>query len=281
MRLPNLAIHLNRGVNEEGLKFQLQDQLALIFAENDDGAAEAGLREYLAAELGTTADAVTAWDLAVTDLQPGARFGREREFIANSQLDNLASCHAGLHALVNERPAQGVTMLACFDHEEVGSESHRGAAGNFLPSVMERLLAAVEARDAAGEVAARSWLVSADMAHAWNPNFPQAYDATHAPQVNGGPAIKLNAKQRYASDGEGEAWFRAACDRVGVPVQRYVHRNDIPCGSTIGPISAARLGIRTVDVGSPMWAMHSARESAGARDPAYLVAAFRSCLAEV
>ncbi|MCS4505823.1 putative M18 family aminopeptidase 2 [wastewater metagenome] len=277
VRLPNLAIHLNRGVNEDGLKFQLQDQLGMVFSDR----ANNGLTPFLAEELGHDPGAVLGWELALTDTQPGTRFGADGEYIANGQIDNLASCHAGLCALVQEAPAEGVTLLACFDHEEVGSESHRGAAGTFLPATVERILAATDAAAGREAIFARSWVVSADMAHAWNPNFPQAYDQRHAPRVNGGPVIKLNAKQRYASDGEGEIYFRHACERAGVPVQRYVHRNDLPCGSTIGPITAARLGIRTVDVGGAMWAMHSARESAGALDPAYLVSAFRACLSEV
>ena len=277
LRLPNLAIHLNRRVNEDGLKFQLQDQLGMVFSDRP----EDGLGVFLASELGHDPEAILGWELALTDTQPGARFGANGEFIANGQIDNLASCHAGLLAFGEQAPDRGVTMLACFDHEEVGSESHRGAAGTFLPAVVDRLLAATNAAARREIIFARSWVISADMAHAWNPNFPQAYDQRHAPRVNAGPVVKLNAQQRYASDGEGEMYFRQACERAGVPVQRYVHRNDLPCGSTIGPITAARLGIRTVDVGAPMWAMHSARESAGALDQAYLAAAFRACLSEV
>ena len=277
VRLPTLAIHLNPRVNEDGLKFQLQDQLNMVFADRGKGA----LAAFLAAELGHDPEAILGWELALTDTQPGARFGADGEFIANSQIDNLASCHAGLLAFGRQAPARGVTMLACFDHEEVGSESHRGAAGTFLPAVVDRLLTATDAAAQREAIFARSWVVSADMAHAWNPNFRQAYDEPLAPRVNAGPVVKLNAKQRYASDGEGEMYFRRACERAGVPMQRYVHRNDLPCGSTIGPITAARLGIRTVDVGAPMWSMHSARESAGARDPAYFTAALRACLSEV
>ncbi|WP_435105017.1 M18 family aminopeptidase [Arhodomonas sp. AD133] len=282
LRLPNLAIHLNRGVNEDGLKFQLQDQLNLVLGDvSASTGMNRGLPEFLAERLGVDHESIAGWELAVADTQPGARFGWDGEYIANSQLDNLASCHAGLYALVSQAPREGISVLACFDHEEVGSESHRGAGGSFLSDTLERVLAATDAHANRHRMFARSWLISADMAHAWNPNFPQAYDFAHAPRVNGGPVVKVNAKQRYATDAEGEAYFRAACARAGVPVQRYVHRNDLPCGSTIGPISASRLGIRTVDVGSAMWAMHSVRESGGARDPGYLVRAFQACFAEI
>ena len=166
-------------------------------------------------------------------------------------------------------------MAALFDHEEVGSESASGAAGPLLADVIERLLAGsgIDSVDDVRRVIASSSCVSADNAHAIHPNYPERHDAEHAPLVNHGPAIKLNANQRYATDAVTAALFRSCCEKAGVPVQTFVSRNNIPCGSTIGPLTATRLGIATVDVGVPQLSMHSARELCGAADPAHLVAA--------
>lgn len=284
VRLPNLAIHMNRNVNEEGLRFDPQDQLPLIFECGEPVQSGEGdrFRERLAGWLDIPPRRLRSWELAVVDTQPGAFFGPDEEFIAAPRLDNLASCHAALEALLAAEPAAGVTMIACLDHEEVGSESYQGAAGRFVPDTLEAIGAALGAEGAAlRRELAHGWLLSADMAHAYHPNFPAYYDEAHAPRVNAGPVIKLNAKQRYATDALGDAYFQALCDRAGVPWQRYVHRTNLPCGSTIGPICAARLGLRTVDIGAPMWSMHSIRESAGAFDHGYMVRALREFFAEV
>ncbi|KAB7622837.1 M18 family aminopeptidase [Alkalilimnicola sp. S0819] len=275
LRLQNVAIHLNRDVNEQGLKLQRQDQLQLLLGlEADEKAGLNAFRGLLAEQAGCDGADVLGWELAVVDTQPGAFFGMADEFIANGQLDNLASCHAGLRALLQASDAGTTRILACFDHEEVGSESYAGAGGNFLETVLERM------RDALGVPPAEwaitcsdSLLLSADMAHAYHPAYPQLHDPQHRVYVNGGPVIKHNAAQRYATDGVGEAFFTALCQGLGLPVQHYVHRNDLPCGSTIGPMSAARLGLRTLDVGAAMWAMHSARESAGAADHLMMIRA--------
>ena len=283
-RLPSLAIHMNRNVNEEGLRFDLQDQLPLIFECSAPQPEAEGnrFRERLAAWLDIPPRSLRSWELAVVDTQPAAFFGPAEEFIAASRLDNLASCHAALEALLAVEPAGGVSMIACLDHEEVGSESYQGAAGTFVPATLEAIRAGLGAEGAAlRRELAGGWLLSADMAHAYHPNFPAYYDEAHAPRVNAGPVIKLNAKQRYATDAVGDAYFQALCERADVPWQRYVHRTNLPCGSTIGPICAARLGLRTVDIGAPMWAMHSIRESAGAFDHGYMVRALSEFFAEV
>jgi aspartyl aminopeptidase len=277
LRLPNLAIHMNRDVNTQGLRFDAHDQLPLLFRLPGDD--EPGFREWLASQLDVTGEAVRAWELAVYDTQPGSLFGPEQEFVADSQLDNLASCHAALETLLAANPDSGVALVAAFDHEEVGSESYKGAAGNFLGECLRRIAAVAEFD--APALLSQGWMLSADMAHAWNPGFAAAYDESHAPLVNRGPAIKINARQRYATDAEGEAYFAELCRRADVPCQRYVHRASLPCGSTIGPIASTRLGLRTVDVGNPMWAMHSARESAGALDHGYLIRAFDEFFAEL
>ena len=283
LRLPNPAIHLNRSVNEEGLKFDLQEELGLILGtlQQELPAAEQ-FRRQLAQTLDVDPQGISAWELAVADTQPGAFFGLEQEFIANSQLDNLASCHAGLDALIeaaDKAEFGGVAVCAFFDHEEIGSRSFKGADGSFLPDALMRI---AEARDLGAadyrRALAASLVVSADMAHAFHPSFARYYDAANAVELNGGPVIKINANQRYATDGVAEAVFETLCRETDVPCQKYVHRNDLPCGSTIGPITAARIGMRCADVGNAMWSMHSLRESAGTRDHLAMIRVMRHFL---
>ena len=275
LRLPNLAIHMNRGVNEDGLKLQKHAELPLILSTLAEEQLPADyftslLREH--SKLDTTK--ILAWDLAIYDTQKGTFWGANDEFYANSQLDNLASCHAAMTALLtNESATSPATQLcAFFDHEEVGSESHKGAAGSFLPDILQRIAFATQtnAEDFARAMA-HSFLISADMAHAYQPSFPLAYDADHKAIVNQGPVIKVNANQRYSTESPTEALFINWCQEAGVPYQKYSHRCDLPCGSTIGPITSAKLGVRSLDIGNPMWAMHSLRESAGVFDHQYLI----------
>jgi aspartyl aminopeptidase len=277
LRLPNLAIHMNRDVNEQGLKFNKQMELPLILGLSAaDDAAEYWCR-LLADALPADAADVLSWDLAAYDVQRGSLWGADQEFIADSRLDNLASCHAALAALLATEGPAATCVAAFFDHEEVGSESATGAGGSFVADVVARIAgqAGLDGEDRRRALA-RSFFVSADMAHAYQPNFPAAYEPGHKVAMNGGPVVKSNANQRYATDAESAARFMALCDRAGVPCQQYAHRGDLGCGSTIGPVVAAQLGIASVDVGSPLWAMHSLRESAGAHDHAYLIAALRA-----
>lgn len=275
VRLPNLAIHMNREVNEQGLKFNKQTELPLILGLTNEGDdAEAQLRKLLADTVQRDAADLLSWELAVYDLQKGCLWGANKEFIADSQLDNLASTHAALSALIaTERPA-ATCVAGFFDHEEVGSESATGAGGSFVFDVLHRigLRMGVDGEDGRRAMA-RSFFISADMAHAYNPNFPAAYEPSHKVMVNGGPVIKTNVNQRYSTSAETAARFMQFCEKAGVPYQQYAHRSDLGCGSTIGPMISAQLGIASVDVGSPMWAMHSARESAGVQDHAYMIAA--------
>jgi aspartyl aminopeptidase len=277
LRLPNLAIHMNRKVNEKGLLLHIQNELPLILSnsngEDNDGKDFLNL---LARQLDTETDSITAWDLAIFDTQRGVLYGPDDEFLANSQLDNLASCHAALTALLSEEALKGETTRVCafFDHEEIGSESLKGADGSFLPDVLERIsLAQNQTREAYKRALATSFLISADMAHAYQPNFTSAYEPDHRVRVNHGPVIKINANQRYTSESISDSRFIQLCLDAGVPWQKYSHRSNLPCGSTIGPITSAKLGIRSVDVGCPMWAMHSIRESAGVLDHEYMTRA--------
>jgi len=275
MRLPNLAIHMNRDVNEQGLKLHKQNELPLMLGMlGDEEDAEQRFRKLLAAAVNADAKDLLSWELAVYDVQKGCLWGAEEEFMADSQLDNLASCHAALAALLATESPTSTCVAAFFDHEEVGSESTTGAGGSFISDVLGRIAAQVGLDDEGRRCAfARSFFISADMAHAYQPNFPAAYEPGHKVMVNGGPVIKSNANQRYASNADTAARFMALCEQASVPFQQYTHRTDLGCGSTIGPMVAANLGIASVDVGSPLWAMHSLRESAGARDHGYMIAA--------
>ena len=276
-RLPNLAIHMNREVNEKGLVLNKQTGLPLIFghAANSDTAKQL-LNETLAGKLAIPASAIVSWDLAFYDIQKGSFWGLEQEFIADSQLDNLASCHAGLEALLSSETPQATAICALFDHEEVGSESATGAGGSFLLDVIERICHSTGlTQEDKLRSFANSFFISADMAHAFHPNHAGSYEPCHHVQVNHGPVIKTNANQRYSTNAVTAARFIQLCDKAGAPYQQYAHRTDLGCGSTIGPIMAAQLGIATVDVGNPMWAMHSIRESAGVLDHAAMIAVLK------
>jgi len=275
LRLPNLAIHMNRTVNEEGLKLQKQTELPLILsASTDEQLPPVFFAALLQQQSGIAATRILSWDLAVYDTQKGAFWGADSEFYADSQLDNLASCHAALQALLDNTVMQSDATRVCalFDHEEIGSQSNKGANGSFLPDVLSRIVLATETgSEDYARALAKSFMISADMAHAYQPNFPNAYDPGHKVSVNKGPVIKVNANHNYSSESVSAAMFADWCEQAGVPYQKYSHRCDLPCGSTIGPITSAKLGIRAIDVGNPMWAMHSIRESAGVLDHDYMI----------
>jgi len=279
LRLPNLAIHMNRAVNEDGLKLNKQTELPLLFAMSSrEQLPDTLFSELVAKQCSLSVEQILSWEFNVYDTQKGAFWGVDQEFYADSQLDNLASCHAGLSALLDEAVLQSGHTLVCafFDHEEVGSESNKGADGSFLPDVLERiaLVGDLNTEDYKRALAS-SFMLSVDMAHAYQPNFPAAYEGEHQVYVNKGPVIKLNANQRYSSESVSEAMFMTWCQQANVPFQKYAHRTDIPCGSTIGPMTSAKLGVRTVDVGCAMWAMHSIRESAGVLDHCYMIDVMR------
>ncbi|MFA6041329.1 MAG: M18 family aminopeptidase [Methylophilus sp.] len=273
VRLPNLAIHMNREVNEKGLLLNKQTGLPLIFGFAADSAeAHKQLCTALAQPLGINPVDIMTWDLNVYDTQKGSLWGLNQEFIANSQLDNLASCHAALQALITIEQPASTSICAFFDHEEVGSESATGADGSFISDVIQRICIATQTSEQQRLNAyANSFFISADMAHAYHPNHPSAYEPCHHATVNQGPVIKTNANQRYSTNAVTAARFIQLCELANIPYQQYAHRTDLGCGSTIGPMVAAQLGMATVDVGNPMWAMHSIRESAGTVDHSYMI----------
>ncbi len=284
LRLPNLAIHMNRKVNEDGLKLDKQNELPLIISTSiEDQIPPTYFYRLLESVSGIKSEQILSWELNVFDTQKGAFWGDEQQFYADSQLDNLASCHAGLQALLKEDSLQSGNTLVCgfFDHEEIGSESNKGADGSFLPDILQRiaLVRNINSEDYHRSLA-NSFMISADMAHAYQPNFPSAYEPEHKVMVNKGPVIKINANHRYSSESISEALFINWCNQADVPYQKYSHRTDIPCGSTIGPMTSAKLGITTVDVGNPMWAMHSIRESAGVKDHGYMIDVLKCFFAE-
>ncbi len=273
LRIPNLAIHLDREVNKKGLV--VDPQAHLVPVAGLEGAP--GLAALLAAELRAQGiaspepDEVLAHDLMVYDTQRAVVAGVRGEFIHASRLDNLVSCHAGVLALLGAARSElprPTRVLVLYDHEEIGSRTAEGAAGPLLASVLERCVAGFKGGSPQGlpRALASSLLVSADMAHAVHPNFADRHDPSHRPLIGGGPVIKQHAGRSYATDARTAGHFADLCARIGITPQHFVSRNDIPCGSTIGPITAARVGIPAVDVGSPMLSMHSCREMAGTAD---------------
>lgn len=270
LRIPQVAPHLDRSVHEK-LVLDRQQHLHPVFAV---GRPEADLLAVVAGLAGLDRGDVLGHDLVAFVTEPPASFGLDAGLFAAPRLDNLASVHAGLTAIAAVTDPDTITVLACFDHEEVGSASATGASGPLLETALDRIADALgwDVQTTAG-VRARSLLVSADAGHAVHPNYPHLHDPDHRPLPNAGPLIKFNANQRYATDAVGEAIWRRACARAGVPTQEFVSNNAVPCGSTIGPLSATRLGIRTVDVGIPLLSMHSARELCGVQDPGWLAQA--------
>ena len=267
--IPNLAIHLNREANK-GWEINAQNELPPILAQLAAGERRDFrdlLAEQLSREHGITADAVLDYELSFYDTQRAAVVGLDGEFLSGARLDNLLSCYAGLQALLGSKNEES-SVLVCTDHEEVGSSSACGADGPMLEQVLRRLM---PAGDAFVRTIQRSLLVSADNAHGLHPNYANKHDCNHGPLLNGGPVIKVNSNQRYATNSETAGFFRHLCLTEEVPVQSFVTRSDMGCGSTIGPITASHLGIRTVDIGLPTFAMHSIRELAGSHDLAHLV----------
>ncbi|MEU6481667.1 M18 family aminopeptidase [Streptomyces sp. NPDC047017] len=273
LRVPQLAIHLDRAVSTEGLKLDKQRHLQPVWGLGDD-VRDGDLIAFLEEETGLTAGEVTGWDLMTHSVEPAAYLGRDRELLAGPRMDNLLSVHAGTAALAAVAGADGaadlpyIPVLAAFDHEENGSQSDTGADGPLLGTVLER---SVYARGGGYEDRARALAatvcLSSDTGHAVHPNYAERHDPTHHPRAGGGPLLKVNVNNRYATDGTGRAVFAAACEKAGVPFQSFVSNNSMPCGTTIGPITAARHGIRTVDIGVAILSMHSVRELCAADDP--------------
>ncbi len=274
MRIPQLAIHLDRDVNDKGLKLDKQQHTAPIWSVNHPERSVSG---YLAGCVDLTAEDIRGYDVVAFDPAGPAVFGPEDEFLASGRLDNLSSVHASLAALINSGDSPHIPVIAAFDHEEIGSGSRSGAAGPILADVLARISASLGAGvDDRHRMLARSYCLSADTGHAVHPNYAERHDPANRPLLNAGPLLKINANQRYATDAVGTALWRRTCEAAGVPTQEFVSNNALPCGSTIGPLTATRLGITTIDVGIALLSMHSARELAGTNDPLFLAQAIRA-----
>ncbi|WP_030856887.1 M18 family aminopeptidase [Streptomyces sp. NRRL S-37] len=271
LRVPQLAIHLDRSVNADGLKLDKQRHMQPVWGMGDD-VRDGDLIAFLEETAGLASGEVTGWDLMVHSVEAPAYLGRDRELVAGPRMDNLLSVHAATAALAavagRDSGLSHIPVLAAFDHEENGSQSDTGADGPLLGGVLER---SVFARGGSYEDRARAFAgsvcLSSDTGHAVHPNYAERHDPTHHPRVDGGPILKVNVNNRYATDGSGRVVFAAACEKADVPFQSFVSNNAMPCGTTIGPITAARHGIRTVDIGVAILSMHSARELCGAQDP--------------
>ncbi|GAA2316495.1 M18 family aminopeptidase [Streptomyces kunmingensis] len=284
LRVPQLAIHLDRSVTAEGLKLDKQRHMQPIWGLGSD-VHEGDLLGFVEDEYGLERRSITGWDLMTYSVEPPAYLGRDKDLLAGPRMDNLLSVHACTAALaeVSRRDEAAslpyIPVLAAFDHEENGSQSDTGADGPLLGSVLER---SVFARGGSYEDRARAFAgtvcLSSDTGHAVHPNYAERHDPTHHPRANGGPILKVNVNNRYATDGSGRAVFAAACEKAGVPFQSFVSNNAMPCGTTIGPITAARHGIKTVDIGAAILSMHSARELCGADDPFLLANALTAFL---
>ncbi|MBI9102287.1 MAG: M18 family aminopeptidase [Spirochaetales bacterium] len=269
--IPNVAIHFNREVNT-GFEYNRQVHLQALVSAGT-GSPE-GLKSLIAGVLGCPPEEIGGWDLFLYDCQPGNHSGLDRDLIVTGRIDNLAGCHAILAALLSVKDPRRTVGGFFFDNEEVGSATLQGADSGFLSDLLDRLVL-VRGGSAEDRYRARaaSYFISVDGAQAFHPNFPEMHDRDYAPTLNGGPVIKMNANYRYATTSEGAVFFKELCRKAGVPVQRFMMRSDLPCGSTIGPVTSAQGGIKTLDVGIPMLAMHSIRETCGRDDQGYMIRA--------
>jgi aspartyl aminopeptidase len=273
LRVPQLAIHLDRDVNDKGLLLNKQEHLAPVLGLRSSG--EADIKALVAEGIGAAAADIVHLDLMLYDTLAPALGGAHDELFFSARLDNLAMCHAGTQSLartaVSAEAGSLSPVLALFDHEEVGSQSVTGAESHFLPRVLERLSRRGErSYDEHARVLASSLCLSADMAHAVHPNYESRHEPRHKPMLNGGPVLKVNAQQRYATSARTATLVEELCLSLEIPLQHYVNRTDLPCGSTIGPITSTLLGVPTADVGNPMLSMHSCREMAGVADAAMM-----------
>lgn len=276
LTIPNLAIHFNRQVND-GVKLSKQKDMLPVLAAQMDKSAPV-LLPLIAAEVGCEQADILDFDLYLYDTTPATRVGLNAEFISSGRLDDLSMVHAGLEALLSADAAPGTTqILAIFDNEETGSQTKQGAGSPFLATLLQRIVTLQGGTfDDYARAVEHAFMISADNAHAWHPNYPEKMDPTNHPVMGGGPVIKFNAAQKYASDAVSAAVFASICEKAGVPCQRFVNHSDVVGGSTLGNILASSLPLRGVDMGNPIWAMHSCRETGSCADHEYCIRAFRA-----
>ena len=279
LQISNLAIHFNREVND-GVKLSKQkDMLPILGIIN--GELEKGnmliniIIEELSKEKEVKKEDILDFDLYLADASPACTFGAHDEFISSGRLDDLSMCYAGLEALLHSETSDTTKVLAIFDNEETGSQTKQGAASPFLASLLQRIATAQSGTtEAFHQAVERAFMVSADNAHAWHPNYSEKYDPTNHPVLGGGPVVKFNAAQKYASDAVSAAVFAEISKKAGVPCQRFVNHSDVAGGSTLGNILASSLPLRGVDMGNAILAMHSCRETGSVNDHTFCVKAF-------
>lgn len=279
--IPNIAIHFNRQVND-GVKLSRQkDMLPLLGMVTDELEKGNMLIGVICDELGISKEEILDFDLYLADATPACLFGVHDEFISSGRLDDLSMCYAGLEALTGTPDGEVTSVLAIFDNEETGSQTKQGAGSPFLSSLLRRIaFGQGGGEEAYWRSVEKAFMVSADNAHAWHPNYSEKYDPTNHPVLGGGPVIKFNAAQKYASDAVSAAVFSEICRKAGVPCQRFVNHSDVAGGSTLGNILASSIPLRGVDMGNAILAMHSCRETGSVADHEFCVKAFKTFLSE-
>ena len=273
--IPNIAIHMNRTVNDGIALSKQKDMLPLIAIVNKEFEKKDFLLNMISAELGVEKEDILDFELSLYEVEKGKIIGFNDELMSCGRLDNMAMVHASIDALIHSEVEQSTNVVVCFDNEEVGSSTKQGAASPMLKTVLERISMSLD-KDKEDFYCAlyNSFMISADMAHAVHPNSPEKHDPTNRPVINGGPCIKVSASQSYTTDSDSEAVFKEICKKAGIPVQTFVNHSDERGGSTIGPINSTQLDIRSIDIGNPVLSMHSIRELGGVDDHYYVRKSF-------
>ena len=282
LQISNLAIHFNRQVNDGVALSKQKDVLPLLGQITSQLETGNLLMNVILEELNSTiadcqfcAKDILDFDLYLADATPACTFGVHNEFISSGRLDDLSMCYAGLEALIASDTTDTTQVLAIFDNEETGSQTKQGAGSPFLAYILKRIaMSQSHTEEAYYQAVERAFMISADNAHAWHPNYPEKYDPTNHPMLGGGPVVKFNAAQKYASDAVSAAVFAGLCEKAGVPCQRFVNHSDVAGGSTLGNILASSIPLRGVDMGNAILAMHSCRETGSVVDHEYCVKVF-------
>ena len=275
LTIPNLAIHFNRQVNDGVMLSKQKDMLPILGFGMGESKSGSYIKDIICEELGCEAGEVLDYDLYLYDTTPASRVGMNGEFVQSGRLDDLSMVHAGLEALTATGTGRTTNVLAVFDNEETGSATKQGAGSPFLASILERIVTAQGgSREDFYRAIEKAFMISADNAHGWHPNYPEKMDLTNHPVMGGGPVIKYNASQKYVSDALSAAVFMEICRKAGVPCQKFVNHSDVAGGSTLGNILSGSIPLRGVDMGNAIWAMHSARETGSIADHVYCIKAF-------
>ncbi|HOD17149.1 MAG TPA: M18 family aminopeptidase [Candidatus Cloacimonadota bacterium] len=273
--IPNAAFHLNRKLNN-GFEYNAQNHLPAILQASLNEDKKYTFKDIVAEFSGQKADSIIGMDLFLYDPKPACIVGIDGEMLVSGRLDNLGMSHAILSSILESEAADALQMAVFFDNEEIGSTTPQGADSVFLSNILQRIAFALGLTPEQNMIALRkSFLISADMAQAVNPNYADLHDPAYQPLLNHGPVIKMNAHQNYATNAASSAYFEEICQAANIPYQKIINRSDMPSGITIGPITAAKLGVNTVDIGNPMWAMHSIRETMGVYDNEFLIQALQ------